>query len=93
MIQLSRNYSLPEREEEIIPMKVVGVGGAGSNALDRIVLDGLDKAEHRRDEHRCAIARQLRRREQSAARSYGNARTRRRRRSGSWLQRRVGIGG
>ena len=46
MIQLSKNYSLPEREEEIIPMKVVGVGGAGSNALDRIVLDGLDKAEH-----------------------------------------------
>ena len=46
MIQLSKNYSLPEREEEIIPMKVVGVGGAGSNALDRIVLDGLDKADH-----------------------------------------------
>ena len=46
MIQLSKNYSLPEREEEIIPIKVVGVGGAGSNALDRIVLDGLDKADH-----------------------------------------------
>ena len=46
MIQLSKNYSLPEREEEIIPIKVVGVGGAGANALDRIVLDGLDKAEH-----------------------------------------------
>ena len=46
MIQLSKNYSLPEREEEIIPIKVVGVGGAGVNALDRIVLDGLDKAEH-----------------------------------------------
>ncbi len=46
MIQLSKNYSLPEREEEIIPIKVVGVGGAGSNALDRIVLDGLEKAEH-----------------------------------------------
>ena len=45
MIQLSKNYSLPEREEEIIPIKVVGVGGAGSNALDRIVLDGLDKAD------------------------------------------------
>jgi cell division protein FtsZ len=45
MIQLSKNYSLPEREEEIIPIKVVGVGGAGSNALDRIVLDGLEKAE------------------------------------------------
>src|SRR5438128_12027710 len=45
MIQLSRNYSLPEKEEEIIPIKVVGVGGAGSNALDRVVLDGLEKAD------------------------------------------------
>ena len=45
MIQLSRNYSLPEREEESIPIKVVGVGGAGSNVLDRIVLDGLEKAD------------------------------------------------
>ena len=45
MIQLSRNYSLPEKAEEEIPIKVVGVGGAGSNALDRIVLDGLDKAD------------------------------------------------
>ena len=45
MIQLSHNYSLPEREEETIPIKVVGVGGAGSNTLDRIVLDGMDKAD------------------------------------------------
>lgn len=45
MIQLSRNFSLPEQEEEIIPIKVVGVGGAGSNVLDRVVLDGLDKAD------------------------------------------------
>lgn len=45
MIQLSKNYSLPEREDEIIPIKVIGVGGAGSNALDRIVLDGLEKAD------------------------------------------------
>ena len=45
MIQLSKNYSLPERVDEIIPIKVVGVGGAGSNALDRIVLDGLDRAD------------------------------------------------
>ena len=45
MIQLSRNYSLPERAEEEIPIKVVGLGGAGSNALDRIVLDGLEKAQ------------------------------------------------
>jgi cell division protein FtsZ len=45
MIQLSRNYSLPEKAEEEISIKVVGVGGAGSNVLDRIVLDGLDKAD------------------------------------------------
>jgi cell division protein FtsZ len=45
MIQLNRNYNLPDRAEEDIPMKVVGVGGAGTNVLDRIVLDGLDKAE------------------------------------------------
>jgi cell division protein FtsZ len=45
MIQLNRNYNLPERAEEDIPIKVVGVGGAGTNVLDRIVLDGLDKAE------------------------------------------------
>lgn len=45
MIQLSHNYSLPEREQEIIPIKVVGVGGAGTNALDRIVLDGMDKGD------------------------------------------------
>src|SRR5256885_16369688 len=45
MIQLSHNYTLPEREDELIPIKVVGVGGAGCNALDRIVLDGLDKSD------------------------------------------------
>ncbi len=45
MIQLSHNYSLPQREEENIPIKIVGVGGAGSNALDRIVLDGMEKAD------------------------------------------------
>ena len=45
MIQLSKNYSLPERAEEFIPIKIVSVGGAGLNALDRIVLDGLGGAE------------------------------------------------
>jgi cell division protein FtsZ len=45
MIQLSRNYSLPEKAEEEIPIKVVGVGDAGSNVLDRIVLDGMAKAD------------------------------------------------
>src|SRR5919204_121125 len=45
MIQLSKNYSLPERAVEIIPIKIIGIGGAGSNALDRLVLDGMDKAD------------------------------------------------
>src|SRR5438874_5060467 len=45
MIQLNRNYTLPEREEDIIAIKVIGVGGAGSNALDRVVLDGMDKSD------------------------------------------------
>ena len=45
MIQLGHNYTLPEREEEIIPIKVVGIGGAGSNALDRVVLDGIEKGD------------------------------------------------
>ena len=45
MIQLSKNYSLPELQEEPIPIKVVGVGSAGSNALDRVLLDGMDKAD------------------------------------------------
>src|SRR5213083_257610 len=45
MIQLSKNYSLPERAEDFIPIKIVSVGGAGLNALDRIVLDGLERAE------------------------------------------------
>jgi len=43
MIQLSKNYTLPERHEERISIKVVGVGSAGSNALDRVLLDGMDK--------------------------------------------------
>src|SRR3954468_19985997 len=45
MIQLNRNYNLPEKADDDIPIKVVGVGGAGTNVLDRVVLDGLDKAD------------------------------------------------
>ena len=45
MIQLSRNYSLPEKKEDDLAIKVIGVGGAGANALDRIVLDGMEHAE------------------------------------------------
>jgi cell division protein FtsZ len=44
MIQLNKNYSLPDALAESVPVKVVSVGGAGLNALDRIVLDGLEKA-------------------------------------------------
>src|SRR5213596_1520953 len=44
MIQLSKNYSPPDRLAEFVTVKVVSVGGAGLNALDRIVLDGLEKA-------------------------------------------------
>src|SRR5213594_2090629 len=44
MIQLSKNYSAPDRLAELVPVNVVSVGGAGLNALDRIVLDGLEKA-------------------------------------------------
>jgi cell division protein FtsZ len=45
MIQLNKNYSLPGRLAEFIPIKIVSVGGAGLNALDRIVLDGLERAD------------------------------------------------
>jgi cell division protein FtsZ len=45
MIQLSKNYSLPERQEGFIPIKIVSIGGAGLNALDRIILDGLERAD------------------------------------------------
>jgi len=45
MIQLSRNYSLPEKKDDDLAIKIVGVGGAGANALDRIVLDGMENAE------------------------------------------------
>src|SRR5260370_37488714 len=45
MIQLSKNYGVPEREEEFVPIKIVSVGGAGLSVLDRIVLDGLERAD------------------------------------------------
>src|SRR5438477_10661265 len=45
MIQLNKNYRLPERLAEFIPIKIVSVGGAGLNALDRLVLDGLERAD------------------------------------------------
>jgi cell division protein FtsZ len=45
MIQLSRNYTLPEKKDDDPAIKIIGVGGAGANALDRIVLDGMEHAE------------------------------------------------
>jgi cell division protein FtsZ len=45
MIQLSRNYTLPEKKDDDLAIKIVGVGGAGANALDRIVLDGMEHGE------------------------------------------------
>ena len=45
MIQLSRNYTLPEKQDDDLAIKIIGVGGAGSNALDRIVLDGMERVD------------------------------------------------
>src|SRR5579862_3634412 len=44
MIELNRNYHLAPNASETIRIKIVGVGGAGSNALDRLVLDGVEDA-------------------------------------------------
>lgn len=44
MIQLNRNCNLPVKTEEEVPIRIVGIGGAGLNVLDRIVLDGMSKA-------------------------------------------------
>src|ERR1700721_708576 len=45
MIDLNRNYNLGEIARESVKIKIVGIGGAGSNALDRIVLDGIGNVE------------------------------------------------
>src|SRR3984957_11835787 len=45
MIELNRNYNLGQTARESVKIKIVGIGGAGSNALDRIVLDGIESAE------------------------------------------------
>ena len=45
MIELNRNYNLGQTDREPVKIKIVGIGGAGSNALDRIVLDGIESAE------------------------------------------------
>src|SRR5437667_650149 len=44
MIQLHKNYSLPDALADTVPVKVVSSGGAGLSACDRSVLAGLGKA-------------------------------------------------
>jgi cell division protein FtsZ len=45
MIELNRSSNLTQAARDEVKIKIVGVGGAGSNALDRIVLDGIGEAE------------------------------------------------
>ena len=45
MVQLNRQYGRENDSGEPIQIKVVGVGGAGSNILDRVMLDGIDAAD------------------------------------------------
>jgi cell division protein FtsZ len=45
MVQLNRQYGRENGSGEPIQIKVVGVGGAGSNILDRVMLDGIDAAD------------------------------------------------
>jgi cell division protein FtsZ len=45
MVQLNRQYDRVNSSGEPIHVKVVGVGGAGSNILDRVMLDGIEAAE------------------------------------------------
>jgi cell division protein FtsZ len=45
MLEIHRQISLISSEAESLKIKIFGLGGAGSNALDRLVLDGLDHAE------------------------------------------------
>ena len=45
MVQLNRQYDREINSGEPIRIKVVGIGGAGSNILDRVMLDGIDAAD------------------------------------------------
>ena len=44
MVQLNRRYDRDQASRESITIKVVGIGGAGSNILDRVMLDGINSA-------------------------------------------------
>jgi cell division protein FtsZ len=45
MVQLNRQYGGENNTDEPVLVKVVGVGGAGSNILDRVMLDGIEAAD------------------------------------------------
>src|SRR5580704_14599600 len=45
MVQLNRQYDRENNPGEPIHVKVVGVGGAGSNILDRVMLDGIESTD------------------------------------------------
>ena len=45
MVQLNRQYDRENNSGEPVHVKVVGVGGAGSNILDRVMLDGIEAAD------------------------------------------------
>src|ERR1700752_3331009 len=45
MVQLNQQYGRVENPGEPIYIKVVGVGGSGSNILVRVMLDGIDAAD------------------------------------------------
>ncbi len=45
MVQLNRQYGRAETASETRKIRVIGVGGAGSNILDRALLDGIDHVE------------------------------------------------
>jgi cell division protein FtsZ len=45
MVQLNRQYDRDNESASPVRIKVVGIGGAGSNILDRMVLDGSDEMQ------------------------------------------------
>lgn len=45
MVQLNRQYDRDNSISEPIHVKIVGVGGAGCNILDRVMLDGIEAAD------------------------------------------------
>jgi cell division protein FtsZ len=45
MVQLNSQYGREETTNKTRKVRVIGVGGAGSNILDRAMLDGIDRVE------------------------------------------------